>query len=147
MSDRENFLFEIKEKEKEIKKADCLLLKKDIRVTFRVNSKEKELLDLYGKWFVKPTSDYIRAAVFGYQIPDPEELELRKSLLNLNANQARLGNLLNQWLGSQYHSDITNELRAAEHIMKVLQLIENNQQNIKDQLNLLRLGKHSIQER
>ena len=75
----------------------------------------------------KTVSDFVRRAVIDMRIPDPSNNEVAKALFAVNANLARLGNLLKLDIDEGTFSDekvesLLNEIRESQWVVKQIAL-------------------------
>lgn len=109
-------------------------------IRFRVDKLEKELIKKKAQevGLENNISEYIRRAVFRRGMRNKYETDLEMNLIKLNADQARLGNLFNQWLKSNLHYDLTLTFKLIDTVKKALELTITNQELIKAELDYLR---------
>lgn len=110
--------------------------KKVERIHIRLSKEEKNIfLQKASEAGVRTISDYVRRVVLRFKLRNAYELDRELDLIKLNADQARLGNLVNQWLKKEpdVYSASTEEM-----LKKILSAILDNQDEIKKEIQYLR---------
>ena len=69
-------------------------MKQNARFELRLSEADKDALKGLAAQYGLPLSDFIRRAVIDMRIPEPSDHQLVKTLCKVNADLARLGNLL-----------------------------------------------------